>query len=89
MDVFNSLRIEYALSDAYHVWLMLYVRQEGKIYRSLVCLDAQEVSVSEGCIFLECEDVIPYLMRGYVLGTKFEIHQPKYPRYEIPRKKAK
>jgi len=82
LDGFRVLNIDNMLVNHNGIWLTLFVAEGRDRYRSLVRLDHTDITLYDGYLIIDSDDLMGFFMRGYVLGTRYEIMQPKNYNYE-------
>jgi len=84
----DLVHIGYILVKETGVWL--WVRQRhGKTGTRFLCrLECDQVVYCEGYLFIQADNLNKTLEAGYVLGSRYEVMQPKYYDYEPPQRKA-
>jgi len=88
IDAMNHITIHWVLADTFAVWMNVYRHEGRKRFRFIVRLDPEDVIITGGWVIIEADDLMGFFMKGYVLGTRYEIMQPKYYDHEQSQSKA-
>jgi len=76
-DYFTTLVVDYILIKCQGVWLWVREIRQSGVCRYLSRLTPEQVSVIEGVLYIEGDDLLITLQGGYTLGTLYRPKKPK------------